>query len=61
MFPVGTIGRDMMYSLVTNFLLTFILFTKGLNAAQLAAKDVAAAIAILAKLRLATIARLQRV
>lgn len=37
MFPLGTIGRDMMYNLVTNFLLTYILFTKGLNAAQLAA------------------------
>ncbi len=37
MFPLGTIGRDMMYSLVTNFLLTYILFTKGLDAAQLAA------------------------
>ena len=37
MFPLGTVGRDMMYNLVTNFLLTFILFTKGLNAAQLGA------------------------
>ena len=37
MFPLGTVGRDMMYNLVTNFLLTYILFTKGLNAAQLAA------------------------
>lgn len=37
MFPLGTIGRDMMYNLVTNFLLTYILFTKGLNGAQLAA------------------------
>ena len=36
-FPLGTVGRDMMYSLVTNFLLTYILFTKGLDAAQLAA------------------------
>lgn len=40
MFPIGTIGRDMMYSLVTNFLLTYILFTKGLNAAQLTAVTV---------------------
>ena len=32
MFPMGTIGRDMMYNLVTNFLLTYILFTKGLTA-----------------------------
>ena len=30
MFPLGTVGRDMMYNLVTNFLLTYILFTKGL-------------------------------
>ena len=37
MFPLGTIGRDMVYSLVTNFLLTYILFTRGLTAAQLAA------------------------
>ena len=37
MFPLGTVGRDMMYNLVTNYLLTYILFTKGLNAAQLAA------------------------
>ena len=37
MFPMGTIGWDMMYNLVTNFLLTYILFTKGLTASQLAA------------------------
>ena len=37
MFPLGTVGRDMVYSLVTNFLLTYILFTKGLTPAQLAA------------------------
>ena len=37
MFPLGTIGRDMMYNLVTNFLLTYVLFTKGLSAAQLGA------------------------
>ena len=37
MFPLGTIGRDMMYNLVANFLLTYILFTKGLTAAQLGA------------------------
>ena len=36
-FPLGTVGRDMMYNLVTNFLLTYILFTKGLDAAQLGA------------------------
>lgn len=34
---MGTVGRDMMYNLVTNFLLTYILFTKGLTASQLAA------------------------
>ena len=37
MFPLGTIGRDMVYCLVTNFLLTYIMFTKGLTSAQLAA------------------------
>ena len=37
MFPLGTLGRDMLYNLVTNFLLTYILFTKGLTAPQLAA------------------------
>lgn len=37
MFPLGTIGRDMIYNLVTNFLLVYILFTRTLNNAQLAA------------------------
>lgn len=37
MFPLGTVGRDMMYNLFTNFLLTYILFTRRLDAAQLAA------------------------
>ncbi|MBR5004014.1 MAG: MFS transporter, partial [Erysipelotrichaceae bacterium] len=37
MFPLGTVGRDMVYNLVTNFLLTYILCTKGLSAAQLGA------------------------
>ena len=36
-FPPGTFGRDMVYALVTNFLLTFILFTRNLDASQLAA------------------------
>ena len=36
-FPVGTIGRDMMYNLVTSYLLTFVLFTHKLTAAQLSA------------------------
>ena len=37
MFPLGTIGRDMVYNLVNNFLLTYILFTRQLTNAQLAA------------------------
>ncbi len=37
MFPLGTIGRDMMYNLVTSYLLTFVLFTHKLTAAQLSA------------------------
>ena len=37
MFPLGTIGRDMVYTLVTNFLLTFVLFTRELTAGQLSA------------------------
>jgi len=36
-YPIGTIGRDMMYSLVNNYLLTYILFTKSLTNAQLGA------------------------
>ncbi len=36
-FPLGTFGRDMVYALVTNFLLTFILFTQSLDASQLTA------------------------
>ena len=36
-FPVGTIGRDMVYALVTNYMLTFILFAIGPTAPQLAA------------------------
>ena len=37
MFPLGTVGRDMTYALFTNFLLTFVLFTRQLTAAQLSA------------------------
>ena len=37
MFPLGTVGRDMIYNLVTSYLLTFVLFTRNLNAAQLSA------------------------
>ena len=29
LFPLGTVGRDMMYNLVTSYLLTFILFTRN--------------------------------
>ena len=37
MFPLGTVGRDMMYQMFTNFLYPFVLFTKQLDAAQLSA------------------------
>ena len=37
MFPLGTVGRDMVYNLVTSYLLTFVLFTRNLNPAQLSA------------------------
>lgn len=37
MFPLGTVGRDMMYQLFANQLLTFVLFTRHLTAAQLTA------------------------
>ena len=37
MFPLGTVGRDMIYSLFNNFLLTYVLFTRRLDAAQLSA------------------------
>ena len=37
MFPLGTVGRDMTYTLFTNFILTYILFTRSLTAAQLSA------------------------
>lgn len=37
MFPLGTVGRDMIYQLFTNFILTYILFTRNLTAAQLMA------------------------
>ena len=36
-FPLGTVGRDMIYALVTNFLYTFVLFTHKLTAGQLSA------------------------
>lgn len=37
MFPLGTVGRDMIYNLVTSYLLSFVLFTHRLTAAQLSA------------------------
>lgn len=37
MFPLGTVGRDMVYAMINSFLLTFVLFTRKLDAAQLAA------------------------
>ena len=37
MFPLGTVGRDMVYNLITSYLLSFVLFTHKLTAAQLSA------------------------
>lgn len=37
MFPLGTVGRDMVYNLITSYLLTYVLFTRALTAAQLTA------------------------
>lgn len=37
MFPLGTVGRDMLYQLFTNFILMYVLFTHQLTAAQLMA------------------------
>ena len=36
-FPLGTVGRDMIYNLFTNFILVFIMCTKQLDEGQLAA------------------------
>ena len=36
-FPFGTVGRDMLYQLFTNYILLFVLFTHQLTAAQLMA------------------------
>ena len=36
-FPLGTLGRDMMYNLFTNYILLYVLFTHRLTAAQLMA------------------------
>ena len=37
MFPLGTVGRDMLYQLFNNFLLVYVLFTRQLTAAQFCA------------------------
>ena len=37
LFPIASIGRDMAYALFTNFLLTYVLFTRHLDASQLTA------------------------
>ncbi len=34
-YPLGTVGRDMIYALVSGYLLTYILFTRNLTAGQL--------------------------
>lgn len=36
-YPIGTIGRDALYALINSYLLTFVLFTHTLDAAQVAA------------------------
>ena len=36
-YPLGTMGRDAVYALINSYLLTFVLFTHALNAAQLTA------------------------
>lgn len=37
MFPLGTVGRDMMYYLFTSCIITFVLFTRNLTNAQFGA------------------------
>ena len=37
MFPLGTVGRDMVYQLFTSYLLTFVMFTRQLDTKMLAA------------------------
>ncbi len=39
-YPLGTVGRDMVYSMVSGFLLTYILFTRNLTQAQFLAVTV---------------------
>lgn len=36
-FPLGTVGRDMIYQLFTSFILTYVMFTRQLTAGQLGA------------------------
>lgn len=36
-YPLGTVGRDMIYSLFTNFILLYIMYTRNLTNAQLGA------------------------
>lgn len=36
-FPLGTVGRDAVYTLINSYLLTFVLFTHSLTAAHLTA------------------------
>ncbi|MCR5278925.1 MAG: glycoside-pentoside-hexuronide (GPH):cation symporter [Lachnospiraceae bacterium] len=36
-YPLGTVGRDMIYALFTNYIMLFILYTRNLTAAQLGA------------------------
>ncbi len=40
MFPLGTVGRDFLYSLFNSYLLTYILFTKQLTDAQFASVSI---------------------
>ena len=37
MFPLGTVGRDMVYNLINSYLLTFVMLTRHLDPAQLSA------------------------
>ena len=36
-FPLGTVGRDMVYNLINSYLLTFVMLTRHLDPAQLGA------------------------
>ena len=39
MFPLGTIGRDFIYNLFNTYMMTFILLTKNLSAAESQIRD----------------------